>query len=245
MDSSSEKPVLEALKIRKHFGAIAALESVTFSIGKGEVVGLVGDNGAGKSTLVKVITGYYSDYSGEIRLDGKSIHMGSPKIAHDLGIDVVHQDLGLSPNLSVRDNIFLGREIASRFKFIDYRSESETSRKILDQLNKEVDTETKVGSLSGGQRQLVAIARIMLRNPKIVFMDEPTSNISEHAAKEVLDLIRRLKSGGTSTILISHRLQEVLDVCDRILVLRNGRSVADVSANGVSIEGVLRLMVAG
>jgi simple sugar transport system ATP-binding protein len=237
---------LLALKeVSKSFGAIKALSDVDFSVAGGEIVGLMGDNGAGKSTLVKVIAGNFPPSSGEIILDEKPVHFHKPVEARQQGIEVVYQDLALCNNLSASANVFLGREIKQSIGPIRWLNRSAMNKRA-GELFAELKSETRprhlVRLMSGGQRQAVAIARTRLSNPKIVLMDEPTAAISVRQVAEVLDLIRRLRDSGVSVVLISHRMPDVFAVCDRIVVLRRGRKVADKPIAGSSPEEVTGLI---
>lgn len=237
---------LLALKsVSKNFGAIRALTDVDFTVGRGEIVGLMGDNGAGKSTLVKVVAGNFPPSSGEIVLDEKSVHFHKPLEARQQGIEVVYQDLALCNNLSAAANVFLGREIKQSIWPIQWLNRGAMNKRA-GELFAELKSETRprhlVRSMSGGQRQAVAIARTRLSNPKIVLMDEPTAAISVRQVAEVLDLIRRLRDSDISVVLISHRMPDVFAVCDRIVVLRRGRKVADKAIAASSPEEVTGLI---
>lgn len=237
--------VLELTGIEKHFGAISALSGVDLSLGHGEVLGLMGDNGAGKSTLVKIIAGSFPPSQGEIRLDGRPVHFSRPGEARDAGIELVHQDLALCDNLPAALNVFLGREIQRRigpFKFLDRAAMYARSAELFAELKSETRPRDLVVSMSGGQRQAVAIARTRLANPKVVLLDEPTAAISVRQVSEVLDLVRRLRDGGHSVVLISHRMPDVFSVADRVAVLRRGSKVADKPIASTSPEEVTGLI---
>ena len=238
---------LLALKdVSKSFGAIKALTEVDFSVARGEIVGLMGDNGAGKSTLVKVIAGNFPPSSGEIMLDDKSVHFHKPVEARQQGIEVVYQDLALCNNLSAAANVFLGREIKifdrAACKWLNHNAMNKRAGELFAELKSETRPRHLVRLMSGGQRQAVAIARTRLSNPKIVLMDEPTAAISVRQVAEVLDLIRRLRDSGVSVVLISHRMPDVFAVCDRIVVMRRGRKVADKAIAQTSPEEVTGLI---
>jgi len=219
--------VLELDHVSKHYGAIQALSDVSLTLNAGECVGLVGDNGAGKSTLVKIIAGNFHPSSGEIRIDGHKTDLHSPKDARNKGIEIVYQDLALADNLTAAANIFMGREITTRFGILDYRAMYRRAGELFAELKSETRPRDVVRRMSGGQRQAVAIARTRLSNPKIVLMDEPTAAISVRQVAEVLNLIRRLKDQGMAVVLISHRIPDIFEVCDRLIVLRRGRKVGD------------------
>jgi len=235
-------PVLELENIAKHYGAIQALNGVSMSFEAGEVIGLVGDNGAGKSTLVKIIAGNFPQSSGTIKISGQPVHLHSPADARRAGIEIVYQDLALADNLTAAANIFLGREKMTPLGLLDYRGMYKRAGELFAELKSETRPRDLVRRMSGGQRQAVAIARTRLSNPKIVLMDEPTAAISVRQVAEVLNLIRRLKEQGMVVILISHRIPDIFAVCDRLVVLRRGRKVADKAIADSSPEEVTGLI---
>jgi simple sugar transport system ATP-binding protein len=226
-----EVPVIEARGICKYFGAVTALEDVYLKLYRGEVLGVVGDNGAGKSTLMKILAGLYPPNAGEILVDGRQVHFSSPRDARDLGIEMVYQDLALAGNLRIDENIFLGREQVRRFgpfKFINNAESLRRAKEHLDKLRIEVKSvRQRVEELSGGQRQAVAIARATAFDAKVVIMDEPTAALAVKEVRKVLDLIKDLKNHGIGVILISHRLDDIFYVCDRIMALFRGRNFAE------------------
>ena len=237
--------LLEARNVSKSFGAIQALEEVSFSIQPGEALGLMGDNGAGKSTLVKIMAGNFPPTSGELVLDGEPVQFHKPVEAREQGIEVVYQELALCDNLTAAANVFLGRE-AKRgvwpFRYLDYATMYERAGALFEELKSETRPRDLVRSMSGGQRQAVAIARTRLSDAKIVLMDEPTAAISVRQVAEVLDLIKRLLDQGMAVILISHRMPDVFSVCDRVMVLRRGHKVADKKIADSSPEEVTGLI---
>jgi simple sugar transport system ATP-binding protein len=238
-------PVLELTGIAKHFGAIQALSGVDLTLRRGEVLGLMGDNGAGKSTLVKIIAGSFGPSAGAMLLEGAPVRFARPVEARRAGIEIVHQDLALCDNLSAALNVFLGRELVRRvgpFRFLDHAAMNARAGRLFAELKSETRPRDLVKSMSGGQRQAVAIARTRLSDPKIVLMDEPTAAISVRQVAEVLDLIRHLKATGHAVILISHRMPDVFSVADRIAVLRRGRKVADKPIAESSPEEVTGLI---
>jgi D-xylose transport system ATP-binding protein len=221
-------PLLETRGICKSFGAIRALQDVDFRVCAGEVVGLVGDNGAGKSTLVKIISGVEHADVGAILFEGQEVTIDSPDDAKDLGIETLYQDLALINNLDVTANMFLGREIVNNLLFGAIKvlktreMESETIR-ILDQLGINLGTvREKVEVLSGGQRQAVALGRAVGWGRKLVLLDEPTAALGVRESQQALDMIRRLKDQGVAAVIISHNLEHVFSVVDRVVVLRRG-----------------------
>jgi simple sugar transport system ATP-binding protein len=222
--------VLELDGVGKRFGAIEALRSVDLKLKHAEVLGLMGDNGAGKSTLVKIIAGNFAPSTGAIRMEGRALRFSDPSDARAHGIEVVYQDLALCDNLSAALNIHLGRELTwgiGPFRFLDRRAMVARAEAIFAELNTNTEPRDLVASMSGGQRQAVAIARTRLSDPKVVLMDEPTAAISVRQVAEVLELIHMLKRTGHAVVLISHRMQDVFSVCDRVAVLRRGEKVAD------------------
>lgn len=238
-------PVLELVNISKHFGAIQAVNDVSFSLEAGEVVGLMGDNGAGKSTLVKMIAGNFRPSHGSMRMDGAELVLHRPVEARRHGIEIVHQDLALCDNLTAAANVFLGRELRrgiGPLGILDYPAMYRRAGQIFAELKSETRPRDLVKQMSGGQRQAVAIARTRLSDAKIVLMDEPTAAISVRQVAEVLNLIRRLRDHGIAVALISHRMPDVFDVADRVIVMRRGRKVADKRIAESSPEEVTGLI---
>ncbi len=222
--------LLELRGITKSFGAVRALDGVDLTVGAGEVLGLMGDNGAGKSTLTKIIAGNFPPTTGEMSLEGVPVTFDRPAAARDAGIEVMYQDLAISENLTAAANVFLGRELTRRlgpFRVLDHGAMNRRAAELFRELKSETRADDLVKQMSGGQRQAVAIARTRLARAKIVLMDEPTAAISVRQVAEVLELIRRLRDSGSSVILISHRMPDVFTVCERVVVLRRGRKVAD------------------
>jgi simple sugar transport system ATP-binding protein len=237
--------VLELTNISKHFGAIQAVNDVSLSIEPGQVVGLMGDNGAGKSTLVKMIAGNFPPSHGTMQMDGKDLVLHKPVEARQHGIEIVHQDLALCNNLTAAANVYLGRELrrgVGPFRILDYAAMYKRAGQIFAELKSETRPRDLVKQMSGGQRQAVAIARTMLSQAKIVLMDEPTAAISVRQVAEVLNLIRHLRDQGIAVVLISHRMPDVFDVADRVIVMRRGRKVADKSIASSSPEEVTGLI---
>jgi simple sugar transport system ATP-binding protein len=225
-------PVVEMRDITKTFAAVQALRGVDLTLNHGEVLGLMGDNAAGKSTLMKVLSGAYIPDGGEIFIEGQKVHVATPLDARRLGIEMVYQDLALANNLDVTANIFLGREECSArigpFGIMDSEHMEQEADRLLDRLKIQIPSvRLLVERLSGGQRQACAIARAMAFNSKVIIMDEPTAALSVAAISQVLDLVRELKAQGASIIIISHRLEDVFAVSDRLIVMRQGRKVSD------------------
>jgi ABC-type sugar transport system ATPase subunit len=230
-------PIVEMRNIRKNFGAVQALRGVDLRLYSGEVLGLVGDNAAGKSTLMKVLSGAYIPDVGEILIEGERRHITKPEDARRLGIEMVYQDFALADNLDVAANVFLGRE-AVRWQLGPLRVMNKQlmegqARQVISNLKIDIDSvRLKVKNLSGGQRQAVAIGRATAFNAKVMIMDEPTAALSIAAIGQVLDLVRALKAQACSIIIISHRLEDIYQVGDRVMVLRHGRKVADRPITG-------------
>jgi simple sugar transport system ATP-binding protein len=230
-------PVVEMRNIKKSFAAVQALRGVDLTLHHNEVLGLVGDNAAGKSTLMKVLSGAYIPDEGEILIEGQNAHLTDPLHARRLGIEMVYQDLALSNNLDVTANVFMGRETVSldlgSFGIMDKRKMEQEAQRLLDRLKIDIPSvRLLVERLSGGQRQAVAIARATAFNSKVIIMDEPTAALSVAAISKVLDLVRELKAQGASIIIISHRLEDIYSVSDRLMVMRHGRKVRDTPVVG-------------
>lgn len=229
-------PVLTLAGIGKRFGAVQALKDVSIEVFPGEVVALVGDNGAGKSTLVKIMAGVYQPDEGDIIFDGNPVTVNGPRQAQDLGIATVFQDLALCDNLDVVANLYLGQELTSGGVLDEVEMEKQ-SWTLLRQLSAKIPSvRIAIASLSGGQRQTVAIARSLVGNPKVVMLDEPTAALGVEQTAEVLNLIERLRSRGLGVVLISHNMADVQAVADRIYVLRLGRNGAEFTTNEATTE---------
>jgi simple sugar transport system ATP-binding protein len=238
-------PLLQLKNVSQHFGAIRALDDVSLSIERGEIIGLMGDNGAGKSTLVKAIAGNFPLTSGEFFLDGERVSFANPAEARRRGIEVVYQDLALCNNLTATANVFLGREMTRRWgplRVLDHATMRQRAANLFRELKTETRPRDLVMRMSGGQRQAVAIARTRLADAKLVIMDEPTAAISVRQVAEVLGLVRRLREQGIVVILISHRMPDVFEVCQRVIVMRRGRKVADKPIEATSPEEVTALI---
>jgi ABC-type sugar transport system ATPase subunit len=224
-------PLLQARSISKRFGALRALADVDVDIHAGEVLAILGDNGAGKSTFIKILSGAYEPSAGTLLLDGAPVSFVSPQDAADVGIATIFQELALSENLSIAENVFLGRELVRRVLGVPFLKRQAMKQKVAELLNALdahiSDPEATVGSLSGGQRQAVAISRALNLNARLVIMDEPTAALAVAETRKVLQLIRRLAEGGRAVILISHNMHDVFEVTDRIVVFRRGRKIAE------------------
>jgi len=241
------QPLLELRGVDKSFGAVQVLHGVDFKVYPGQVTALVGDNGAGKSTLVKTIAGIYRAESGEFFFDGKPVAIHGPKDAGALGIEVVYQDLALCDNLDIVQNMFLGRESVSNGVLLDELTMEERARSTLASLSVRTvkSVRQSVSSLSGGQRQTVAIAKAVLWNSRVVLLDEPTAALGVAQTRQVLDLVRRLADQGLGVVLISHNMNDVLEVSDRITALYLGRVAADLATSETKHSQIVELITAG
>ncbi len=237
--TKGELPRLQLKGINKTFGAVRALMDVDFEAFDGEVVGLVGDNGAGKSTLIKTISGAYIPDTGDIFLDGQKVHFTSPQDSTRVGIETVYQDLALCDNLDVVSNLWLGRE-SLQFGMLN---EVEMERRTLEVLRtldvKIPSVRVPVAALSGGQRQSIAVAKTILRKPKVVLLDEPTAALGVAQTRQVLNLILRLKEQGLAVVVISHNLHDVFEVVDRVIVMRLGRRAGTFEIKNTTPERVV------
>jgi simple sugar transport system ATP-binding protein len=237
------KPRVSLCGIRKVFGSIEALRGVDLDIFAGECLGLVGDNAAGKSTLTKVLAGTYIADAGTIVLDGEPVQFSGPADARSRGIEMVYQDLSLCDTIDVTGNLFLGREMTRR-GFLDQRAMGREARRMLDSLGIRIpNLSTNVEKLSGGQRQSIAIARAASFDPRVLIMDEPTSALAVAEVEAVLALINRVKASGVAVVLITHRLQDLFRVCDRIAVMYEGIKVAERRIEETNLEELVRLIV--
>ena len=241
-----DNPILSLRGIEKSFGAVHVLKGVDLDVRAGHVTALVGDNGAGKSTLIKGVAGIYGFDAGEYFFEGEPVTVHNPRDANDLGIEVVYQDLALCDNLDVVHNMFLGRELTNT-GLLDESTMETRARETLDGLSVRTlqSVRTPVASLSGGQRQTVAIARSVLWNSRIVILDEPTAALGVAQTEQVLALVRRLADKGLAVVLISHNMNDVMQVADDIAVLYLGAMVAQVKTSEVTHNQVVELITAG
>ncbi len=248
--TGENRPLVRMDGITKRFGGLTALNDVTLEVRGSEVVGLVGDNGAGKSTLINVLAGALNQTSGDIFYKGEKVDIKVPEDAKALGIETVYQDLALADNLDVAGNLFLGREI-SRYsfgplKFLAKQKMNHKAEEILEVLNINFDTmQAKVRNLSGGQRQAIAVARSIYTDPDLVILDEPTAALAVEESERVLELINDLRKQGIAVIFISHTLQEVFKVADRIVILNQGNKVGDMKPKETDVDEVVKLMIGG
>jgi D-xylose transport system ATP-binding protein len=245
--ASDTRPLLELHGISKSFGSVQALDDVDFEVRAGEVMALVGDNGAGKSTLIKCVAGTHAPDSGEIVMDGETVHIHGPKDAAKLGIEVVYQDLALCDNLDVVQNMYLGREERD---WIGRLREAPMEKRTAETLRSLRVTTIRsirqhVASLSGGQRQSVAIGRAVMWNSRVVILDEPTAALGVAQTEQVLGLVQRLAEQGLAVVLISHNLHDIFEVADRITVLRLGRNVGVYDRRTTTQQDVVHAITAG
>ncbi|MFZ5961393.1 ATP-binding cassette domain-containing protein [Thalassococcus sp. BH17M4-6] len=242
----SGTPLVEMRDIRISFGGIHAVDGVSIDVYPGEVVGLLGHNGAGKSTLIKILSGAYQADSGQILIDGKPITVRSPADARNNSIETIYQTLALADNLDAAANLFLGRELTSAIGLVDDSAMEAETRKIMARLNPNFRKfNVPVSALSGGQRQSVAIARAVYFNARILIMDEPTAALGVHETAMVADLIKELKAQGLGIFLISHDTREMLDLCDRVSVMKNGQLVGTERVEDVTEDDILSMIIMG
>jgi D-xylose transport system ATP-binding protein len=235
-----KEPLLRMAGISKTFGAVRALTEVSFEVYAGEVVGLVGDNGAGKSTLVKTISGVGPADEGEIFVEGQPVSITSPQVATRLGIETVYQDLALCDNLDVVSNLFLGHEEVTPFSVLRETDMEKRGLEVLRVLEVKIPSvRSLVASLSGGQRQSIAVAKTILRNAKIVMLDEPTAALGVAQTRQVLNLIKRLREQGLGVVVISHNMADVFEVADRVVVMRLGKRVGSFDIKNTTAERVI------
>jgi D-xylose transport system ATP-binding protein len=239
-------PLVELIEMHKHFGALRAVDDVSCELHPGEVVGLLGHNGAGKSTLIKILAGVYAQDGGTIKVRGQTVAFGSPRDAQRVGIETIYQHLALADNIDAAGNLFLGRELLTRWGTLDTHRMAHEAGKIISRINPSfTQTHLPVRALSGGQRQTVAIARALYFDAKILIMDEPTAALGPGETQMVKEIIRGLKKDGIGIFIVSHEMRDVFDVCDRLVVLKNGKLVGKVKVSDVTEEDVLGMIILG
>ncbi|MEQ1901439.1 MAG: ATP-binding cassette domain-containing protein [Devosia sp.] len=244
-DAPNVTPIVEMRNIDKTFGAVRALKNVNLTLYPGEILGLVGDNSAGKSTLMKILTGAYHRDSGDILVNGKTVHFKSPHESRTVGVEMIYQDFALCGNMDVGQNIFLGRW-PRRGLFIDRNKMYAEANEVLMRLKVDVNSVyQRVESLSGGRQQSVAIARAISFEPRVVILDEPTANLSVMATERLLETMLELKRQGVAQIIISHRLEDIFAVGDRVMVLKRGENVGERFVAKSSAAEVLEVIVTG
>jgi ribose transport system ATP-binding protein len=236
-------PVLETKDVSKNFSGVYALQNVDMQIFPGEVHAVIGENGAGKSTLMKIISGVYTDYEGDLFLKGEKIAFKNPKEATDSGISIIHQELNLIPYLSITENLFLGKERTNRFGMLNYAGMNQVAKELLGRLQLDMNPSTPLYTLRVGQQQLIEIAKSLLNESKVLIMDEPTSAISDHEIELLFTMIRELKNKGVAIVYVSHKLHELFEIADRYTVLRDGRKIGSGFVKAVDHDRLIQMMV--
>lgn len=234
--------LLRMQDVSKSFPGVQALDAVTLDVGHGEILGLIGENGAGKSTLMKILSGVYPMDSGAIHIDGEPVHIHNPHQGQQLGISIIYQEFNLMPNLSVMENVFVGREFG-RYGLIDRANLRRQTQVLLDRLGVRLSPDAVVRDLSVAEQQMVEIAKALSLEVRVIIMDEPTSALSDTEVQHLLAIMRDLKADGIGVIFISHRLEEVLSICDRVTVLRDGKNVGSIAAGEATQDNLIRMMV--
>ncbi len=229
--------------IKKHFGNALVLDNAEFSLMPGEVHALMGENGAGKSTLMKILTGVHLKDAGVLYIDGKEVSFANPKEAEKAGISFVYQELNTFPDMNIEENIFLGREVFGKFGVLDKKAMRRQTQRVLDTLGVELNPLTPLALLSVGQRQIVEIAKALLGNAKVIILDEPTAALTETEVEKLFSVIRILKDKGVAFVYISHRMDEIFKICDRITVMRDGTYAGTVPADGTTPDALIRMMI--
>ena len=243
---NTQTPLVEMKDVSIAFGGVKAVDHVSIELYPGEVVGLLGHNGAGKSTLIKMLSGAYKMDSGQILINGKEAKIASPRDARDHNIETIYQTLALADNLDAASNLFLGRELTTKLGFVDDATMEAETRKIMARLNPNFKKlKEPVSALSGGQRQSVAIARAVYFNAQILIMDEPTAALGVHETAMVAELIQELKKQGLGIFLISHDTREMMDLCDRVAVMKNGQMVGSERVEDVTEDDILSMIILG
>jgi D-ribose transporter ATP binding protein len=238
-----KEKLLELKSVTKTFPGVIALDNVDFRVYKGRIMALAGENGAGKSTLMKVITGIYTKDKGEIVYKGKNINFSGITDSIEAGIGIIHQELNLLPELSIMENIFLGREIVNSIGKIDYKIMKMETLTILKRLGVDYDPYTKVGKLSIAEQQMVEIAKVLSQNAKLIIMDEPTDALTEKETEKLFEIIKELKASGTGIVYISHRLKEIFEMCDDITIFRDGKYIDEKEVSDIDENQLIELMV--
>lgn len=244
VNKECHKPILEGINISKAFGSVEVLKNVSFNLSKGEIVALVGNNGAGKSTLIKIMSGVYAQDQGYFNIKGRKVDKLTPEQAIKFGITTVYQDLSLVDTLDISSNIFLGKEPTKNGFFIDKNKMNKKADNLINKLNIDIPSiDTEVSVLSGGQRQGVAIARAINQGGEILILDEPTAAMGVKESKEVFKLIRNLKEKGYAIVIISHNIQQVFQISDRIIVMRNGQITGSFMTTNTSEKEIVNCII--
>jgi simple sugar transport system ATP-binding protein len=249
MAESNGQPLVDMVDIHRYFGSVQALRGVDFHVHTGEIVGLLGDNGAGKSTLIKVLTGYHPPTKGQIYFEGQPVHINTPHDARELGIETVYQDLALVPLMSIMRNFWLGQEQTYKigpFSFLDKEKMARTTVEALADVGIHIrDAEEEVGTMSGGERQSIAIGRAVYFGKKLLILDEPTSALSVGETQKVLDYTRAAKAKGMGVIFITHNIRQVHEVADRFTIIQRGRKLGDFGKDDVTEKEVAEMIMSG
>jgi ribose transport system ATP-binding protein len=243
MTDGSDQPLLEMIGISKSFGGVQALRDVDFSLYPGEIHGLVGENGAGKSTTMKIIAGVHHGYEGTMKIDGREVHFRSARDALDAGIGMVHQELSIVPDLTVAENVFLGTQPVTAVGTVDWGRMVRESREHLSRLGIDVDPRTRIGDLPIGLQQLIEIARVLSSGARIIILDEPTSALSPPEVERLFGMLRQLKADGKSIVFISHFLDDILSISDKVTIFRNGQKVLTAKVSEIDKRGVIENMI--
>ena len=238
----SQTPLLEMKGITKQFPGVLALDNVTLTVYPGEVLALVGENGAGKSTLMKILSGVYKKDAGEILLDGKPVEISGPLHARQLGISIIYQELNVLNNMNITENIFVGRE-KKKNGFVDKKLQHEEARRLLSRVGLEVDPHTRTGRLSTAQKQMVEVAKALSTHARMIIMDEPTSSLTDKETEMLFGIIRKLRADGVAIVFISHRMNEIFEISDRIAVMRDGQMIQTMDAAEATEQKVIAAMV--
>ncbi|WP_119069705.1 sugar ABC transporter ATP-binding protein [Aggregatilinea lenta] len=238
-----QQSLLKMQHISKAFLGVQALDDVMLEVGRGEVHGLLGENGAGKSTLIKILSGAYKPDSGTIEFDGREVNVGSPQHAQHMGIVTIYQEFTLVPSLSIAENVLIGREPGPAGTLVNWRQMRRETREITTRLGINLDPMRLVRTLSVAEQQMVEIARALSMKSKLIIMDEPTAALSENEVVQLMDIVRELKSQGISIIFITHHLEEALNICDHVTILRDGRLVGRESIANITLNDIIRMMV--
>ncbi|HEY9064244.1 MAG TPA: sugar ABC transporter ATP-binding protein, partial [Burkholderiaceae bacterium] len=241
---SGTKPIVAIRNLSKAFAGVRVLESVQFELLPGEVHALMGENGAGKSTLMKVLAGIYPKDRGEIEVDGRPVEIASPRAAQQLGIGIIHQELNLMNHLSAAQNIFIGREPRKGFGLLlDEDALNEQARRLFERMHLRLDPRTRVGELTVAKQQMVEIAKALSFDSRVLIMDEPTAALNSAEVADLFRIIRQLKAHGVGVVYISHKMDELRQIADRVTVMRDGRYIATATMAGTSVEAIIGMMV--